>query len=154
MHINVFDFEDGLQDIFEERTKIKIPIQKHTFDVNGHMRILPDSFLSGKNIIFLSKPYDCLESGVRKGKYPDDDSSKLHNWSRRNYRYNQEDTYELLNSTFDNVPMDCKFFIHPDDFFLNTPNLVNRLRNYLTVNDLEIDSSGFDELYKEMVNIR
>lgn len=100
-----------------------------------------------KNIIILSKPYDCLQRGMQRDKYKSERG--LEDWSRRNWRYSNPEIYEHINSIISKI--DDKLIIHPDD--LLTGNIRKKIKNYIDV-DIKIDDSRLEYLYRGNVDIK
>ena len=144
--IYIFDFEDGLQEFFKE--KLKCETETYSFDERGMYNFHKLSTCE-KNIIILSKPYDCLQRGVLLGKYPEDNFKQLQDWSRRNWRYTNSEIYEHLNSFISDI--EYKLVVHPEE--LNDPVTVKRIEKY-TGTEFDWDVSEYDEFYKQNINLR
>lgn len=144
--IYIFDFEDGLQEFFKE--KLKCETETYSFDERGMYKFHKLSTCE-KNIIVLSKPYDCLQRGVLSGKYPENNFKQLQDWSRRNWRYTNSEIYEHLNSFISDT--ENKLVIHPEE--LNDPITIKRIEKY-TDSSFDWDISEYDEFYKQNINLR
>ena len=77
----------------------------------------------------MSKPYDCLQRGVLRGKYKESDERAMKDWSRRNWRYSTPEIYEHINNIIEK--MDSYIVIHPDDF--SSGNVKEKIKNYLNI---------------------
>lgn len=144
--IQIIDFEDGLQEFFASKLSVDTTIE--TWDISGNFRfdkITP----SDKNIIILSKPFDCLERGVLSGKYPQDDIEKLQDWSRRNWRYTCSEIYEHIDSLTQAIQN--KLVIHPEE--LHNPVTKKRIEKY-TGSKFNWDVSEYETFYTENINLR
>jgi len=145
--IQIIDFEDGLQEFFASRFTVDTTIE--TWDLRGGFRfdkILP----ANKNIIILSKPFDCLQRGVLSGKYPQDDFKKLQDWSRRNWRYTSPEIYEHINSLL-TQKIENKLVIHPEE--LGNPVTKKRIEKYIG-SKFDWDISEYETFYTENINLR
>ena len=145
--IYIYDFEDGLQNIFAYI--LGTPTTVRYWDRKGFFSEIDISDSENKNIIITSKPYDCLQRGVIKGKYDNSDEKKLKDWSRRNWRYSNPEIYEHVNSIIDR--MESYLIVHPDDIV--NGNLKTKIKDYLGIN-LNISDSKLKEIYNENVNIK
>lgn len=144
--IHIFDFEDGLQEFFSNR--LSCETQQFAWDSCGMFKF--DEIKSAeKNIIILSKPYDCLQRGTLAGKYPQDDFTKLQDWSRRNWRYTNPEIYEGMDAFISDI--EYKLVVHPEE--LNDPVTVKRIEKY-TGASFDWDVSEYDEFYKQNINLR
>lgn len=146
--IYVHDWEDGLQEIFKKSvtTNKDETMLAVSFDNRGHFKFTTHD-TSAKNIIILSKPFDCLQRGVRKGKYPEDSFEKMQNWSRRNWRYTTPEIYEELNNFIENL--ESKLVVHPERF--NETKIKRRIETYL---DCKFDIGNYEEFLEKHVNLR
>ena len=97
----------------------------------------------------MSKPYDCLQRGVLRGKYNESDERAMKDWSRRNWRYSTPEIYEHINNIIEK--MDSYIVIHPDDF--SSGNIKSKIKNYLNI-DLKVTENKLKEIYSENVNIK
>lgn len=144
--LHVIDFEDGLQDYIGKLTKL--PYKSFEWDTDGEFnKIEPGD----KTIVIMSKPFDCLVAGEKKGKYPSYDNHKMSNWSRRNYRYTNEEIYNKI-SEFCSKNEDI-FVIHPYSL-LNEPNIIPRLSLYLETNQIDFNLEQYRYFYEKNVNQR
>ena len=141
----VYDFEDGLQPILTYALDVETKIR--FWDRKGFFSEV-DSF-EEKNIIIMSKPYDCLQRGVLRGKYNESDERAMKDWSRRNWRYSTSEIYEHINNIIEK--MDSYIVIHPDDF--SSGNIKSKIKNYLNI-DLKVTENKLKEIYSENVNIK
>lgn len=141
----VYDFEDGLQPILTYALGVETKIR--FWDRKGFFSEV-DSF-EEKNIVIMSKPYDCLQRGVLRGKYKESDERAMKDWSRRNWRYSTPEIYEHINNIIEK--MDSYIVIHPDDF--SSGNVKEKIKNYLNI-DLKVTENKLKEIYNENVNIK
>ena len=141
--IYIYDFEDGLQHIISHMIGKKSEIRY--WDRRGFFSEIDTT--GDKNIIILSKPYDCLQRGMQRDKYKSERG--LEDWSRRNWRYSNPEIYEHINSIISKI--DDKLIIHPDD--LLTGNIRKKIKNYIDV-DIKIDDSRLEYLYRGNVDIK
>ena len=64
-NIHIFDYEDGIQDFIGQM----LPYDYKSFDWDKAGRFKFDELEpKNYNIILLTKPYDCLQRGVKAGK--------------------------------------------------------------------------------------
>ena len=144
--IHIFDFEDGLQSFFS--SKLNCETKQYSWDSRGMFKF-DELEKSDKNIIILSKPYDCLQRGTLAGKYPQDDFSKMQDWSRRNWRYTTPEIYECIDEFISET--ECKLVVHPEE--LDDPETVTRIEKY-TGMTFGWDTSTYPQFYKENINLR
>ena len=144
--ITIFDFEDGLQEFIANKLDTETTVE--VFDNAGDFNF---EYLkrTKKNIIILSKPFDCLQRGVIAGKYPDDNFTLLQDWSRRNWRYTNEEVYNLLSDFI--LSTTQPLVIHPES--LNDPSTRRRIEKY-TGATFDWDVNEYDNFYKENINLR
>lgn len=143
--IAIYDFEDGLQNIISYALNAETKVRY--WDRKGFFADIDD--FEEKNIIIMSKPYDCLERGVKRNKYKNSDDRGLKDWSRRNWRYSNPEIYEHVNSIVKR--MDSYLIIHPDDIV--NGNLRTKIKDYLGI-ELSISDNKLKEIYNENVNIK
>lgn len=143
--IAIYDFEDGLQQILSYA--LGTPTVIRYWDRKGFFSEI-ETF-SEKNIVIMSKPYDCLERGVKRDKYKNTDERGLKDWSRRNWRYSSPEIYEHINTIIEK--MNDVLIIHPNDFLSN--ELRTKIKNYVGI-DLKVSDEKLKELYNENVNIK
>lgn len=143
--IAIYDFEDGLQNIISYALNTNTKVRY--WDRKGFFSEI-DSF-EEKNIVIMSKPYDCLERGVKRNKYDNEDNNGLKDWSRRNWRYSNPEIYEHVNSIIER--MESYLIIHPDDIV--NGNIRNKIKDYIGI-DLNISDKKLKEIYNENVNIK
>ena len=144
--IQIIDFEDGLQEFFASRLAVDTIIE--SWDLRGGFRFDKIS-PADKNIIILSKPFDCLQRGVQSGKYPQDDFEKLQDWSRRNWRYTSPEIYEHIDSLTQKI--ENKLVIHPEE--LNKTVTKKRVEKYIG-SKFDWDISEYETFYTENINLR
>lgn len=144
--IQIIDFEDGLQEFFASRLTVDTTVE--SWDLRGGFRFDKIS-PSDKNIIILSKPFDCLQRGVLSGKYPQDDFEKLQDWSRRNWRYTSPEIYEHIDSLTQKI--ENKLVIHPEE--LDKTVTKKRIEKY-TGSKFDWDISEYETFCTENINLR
>lgn len=144
--IYIYDFEDGLQSILAYI--IDLPTKIRYWDRRGFPSDIVSSTVD-KNIVIMSKPYDCLQRGVNRGKYKDTDERTLSDWSRRNWRYSNPELYDHINNMIEN--MSNILIIHPDDFI--NGNLRKKLKEHIGI-DIKLSNLKLKQLYNENVNIK
>lgn len=146
--IRIYDWEDGLQEFFKSRIILKHDeiIMTGSFDERGIFKFKQPG---RKNIIILSKPFDCLQRGVLNGKYSENDQKAIEDWSRRNWRYTSEEVYEHFTNITDAI--EDKLFIHPER--LNEHKTLKRIETYLTCK-FDFDVEDYDMFFKENINLR
>lgn len=143
--IAIYDFEDGLQPLLAHI--IGIETKAMFWDRKGFFSEI--DIFEQKNIVILSKPYDCLQRGVNRDKYKDGDNRSMQDWSRRNWRYSSPEIYEHINSIIEK--MDNRLIIHPDDFI--NGNLRKKIKDYIGI-DIKMSNLKLKQLYNENVNIK
>jgi hypothetical protein len=143
--IAIYDFEDGLQQILSYA--MGVPTVIRYWDRKGFFSEI-ETF-SEKNIVIMSKPYDCLARGVKRDKYKNTDEHGLKDWSRRNWRYSNPEMYEHVNSIIEK--MNDVLIVHPDDFL--SDELRMKIKNYVDI-DLKVSNEKLKEIYNENVNIK
>ena len=144
--IAIYDFEDGLQPILAYALGLETKIR--FWDRKGFFSEI-DSF-EEKNIVIMSKPFDCLQRGVKRGKYKDDDERSIQDWSRRNWRYSTSEIYDHINNIMDNMGNNV-LIIHPDDF--TNGKLRKKIKEYVGTN-LKLSDKKLKQIYNENVNIK
>ena len=101
------------------------------------------------NIILLTKPYDCLERGVKAGKYNEDNAREMKKWSRRNFRYTNQEMYDEI-MKFISKCNGNYLCIHPDYI----EDKVTELCSYLMTNQVKFKKREYNKFYKENINQR
>ena len=144
--IQIIDFEDGLQEFFASRISVDITIE--AWDNRGEYRF-EEIKPAEKNIIIISKPFDCLQRGLLAGKYPQDSVKKLQDWSRRNWRYTSSEIYEGINELTHSI--ENRLVIHPEE--LDNPVTKKRIEKY-TGATFNWDVSEYNNFFKENINLR
>jgi hypothetical protein len=143
--IYIYDFEDGLQEILSYA--IDQPTRTMYWDRKGFFSEIDE--VGDKNIIIASKPYDCLQRGVLKNKYKENNERSLKDWSRRNWRYSNPEIYNHVNSIIEKI--DDMLIIHPDDF--ENLKVKAKIRDYIGT-EIKLSDTKLQEIYKENVNIK
>jgi len=143
--IYIYDFEDGLQEILSYA--IEKPTRTMYWDRKGFFSEIDE--VGDKNIIISSKPYDCLQRGVLKNKYKENDERSLKDWSRRNWRYSNPEIYNHVNAIIEKI--DDMLIIHPDDF--ENLKIRSKIRDYIGI-EIKLLDTKLQEIYKENVNIK
>ena len=145
-NIHIFDYEDGIQDFIGQM----LPYDYKSFDWDKDGFFKFDELKPGDyNIILLTKPYDCLQRGVKYGKYNEDSAKEMKKWSRRNWRYtNQEMNDEMMK--FISKCNGNYICIHPDYI----EDKVTELCAYLMTNQVKFKKREFNKFYKENINQR
>lgn len=143
--ITVYDFEDGLQHVLSYILSTSVTVRY--WDRKGFFSEIDDT--SGKNIVIMSKPYDCLHRGVKRDKYKNDDERSMRDWSRRNWRYSNPEIYEHINEIINN--MDEVLIIHPEDFL--NGKIRKKVFDFIKL-DIKASDEKLEQIYKENVNIK
>ena len=145
-NIHIFDYEDGIQEYIGNM----LPYDYKSFDWDKNGQFKFDELEPGDyNIILLTKPYDCLERSVKAGKYNKDNPKQMKIWSRRNWRYTNQDMYDRIMSFIEKC--DGNFLcIHPDRIEEKIPELCR----YLMTNEVKFKKREHNKFYKENINQR
>lgn len=146
MTIHIYDFEDGLQDFIADRLDCDTDTFKWDYRGRFNFKTLKPA---SRNIVILSKPYDCLQRSYLMGKYPDDDFHKVQDWSRRNWRYSSPEIYDEMNKFISVI--EYKLILHPEE--LNDKVTIKRIEKF-TKSKFNWDVSEFDEFFKNNINLR
>ncbi len=144
--LHVIDFEDGLQDYIGKLTQL--PYISLEWDTDGEFN---DVTISEKTIVIMSKPFDCLVRGEKKAKYPSYDIGQMENWSRRNYRYTNDEIYERISDFCTSNP--DIFVVHPYKL-LTDETMIPRLSKYLETNEIDFNLETYKDFYDKNVNQR
>lgn len=148
--LQIIDFEDGLQEFISSRLDTQYQIQINAWDRAGNFQFDNlKTHLHEKNIVILSKPYDCLERSVLSGKYPQDDFTLLQDWSRRNWRYTNPEIYEEINRFME--VCENKLIIHPEE--LNKKITAKRIEKY-TSGSFNWDITEYEQFARDNINLR
>ena len=141
--ITVYDFEDGLQHVLSYVLSTATSIRY--WDRKGFLSEIEDT--SGKNIVIMSKPYDCLHRGVLRNKY--EDERGLKDCSRRNWRYSNPEIYEHINEIINR--MEDVLIILPEDFA--NDSIRKKIFDFIKL-DIKASDEKLIQIYKENVNIK
>lgn len=146
--LRIYDWEDGLQEFFKERITLRHDdeIMTGSFDERGIFKFKQPG---RKNIVIMSKPFDCLERGVRAGKYSENDQKAIEDWSRRNWRYTNDEMYEHFDKMCES--MEDKLFVHPER--LNEVRIRKTIERYIE-GKFDFTDDDYDAFFKENINLR